>query len=423
MLHRSFGIAMSLVVACSVPDVTFTKLPLDAPPGDVPPGDAPGTCEPACASFSTLHTCPASEPDVTCSGATPICKAGACIGLGEVTFGPVVPIATTDSVSGFGLVDVNADSHLDLVAALSPAGATDVRIGNGDRTFAAATEISLRRPVLFGDLDGDNRADLLVQTGVPALDSYLGDGTGNWARKQADVTTNASAATTGSIVDLDGDRRPDFVFVSGTSVVIHYGLGDGSFEPVVDITTVSAAAQVVIGDVDGDHHPDLVVRENAGSVETFRQTAARSYAAGVVDSAVAATELMAIADFDGDGKADLVTTTATKDKLVVIKSNGDGTFSLPTPTAATAAIKTLVVGELNGDGVPDVAIVQPFDAIDQTILAFVGRGDRTFKIVTTNVRDTGIRVAIQAVDLVGLGKTDIFYMSSSNGSIIMVPSL
>jgi hypothetical protein len=334
-----------------------------------------------------------------------------------------VPIATTDSVSGFGLVDVNADSHLDLVAALSPAGATDVRIGNGDRTFAAATEISLRRPVLFGDLDGDNRADLLVQTGVPALDSYLGDGTGNWARKQADVTTNASAATTGSIVDLDGDRRPDFVFVSGTSVVIHYGLGDGSFEPVVDITTVSAAAQVVIGDVDGDHHPDLVVRENAGSVETFRQTAARSYAAGVVDSAVAATELMAIADFDGDGKADLVTTTATKDKLVVIKSNGDGTFSLPTPTAATAAIKTLVVGELNGDGVPDVAIVQPFDAIDQTILAFVGRGDRTFKIVTTNVRDTGIRVAIQAVDLVGLGKTDIFYMSSSNGSIIMVPSL
>jgi hypothetical protein len=109
--------------------------------------------------------------------------------------------------------------------------------------------------------------------------------------------------------------------------------------------------------------------------------------------------------------------------MVVVRGNGDGTFGAPVLTAASAAIRTLVVGDFNGDGVPDVAIVQPFDSTDQTILAFVGRGDGTFKVVTTSVRDTGIRAAIQAVDLAGSGKTDIFYMSSSNGAIRMVPSL
>lgn len=437
MLLRCWsGVVMSLSVACSIPDLAYTRVPDGAPPaddalpgdgvlsgGDASLGDDAAACQPACASFSTLRTCPAGAPDLTCSGATPLCKAGGCVALAEVNFADPTPIFNDDSAAGFGLVDVNADGHLDLVAALVPANATDIRIGNGDRTFGPTTEISLRRALFFHDLNGDDRADLLVQTSAPSLDSYLGDGTGQWTVKQPGFTTVASASTTGKLADLDEDGAPDFVFVSSTSVIIHHGKGDGTFERAVDLTTVSAAEQVVIGDVDGDRHPDLVVRENAGSIETFRRTGARSYANGVLDTAVAATDLMATADFDGDGKADLVTTTAAKDKLVVVPGNGDGTFGAPVPTAASAAIRTLVVGDVNGDGVPDVAIVQPFDATDQTILAFVGRGDGTFKIVTTNVRDIGIRAAIQAVDLTRSGRTDIFYMSSSNGAVRMIPSL
>jgi hypothetical protein len=437
MFHRCwYGMVMSLSIACSVPDLAYTRTPDGVPPADgalpgdgaLPDNDAQlgddaAACQPACASFSTLRTCPAGAPDVTCSGATPICRAATCVAVAEVSFADPTPVFDDDSAAGFGLVDVNADGHLDLVAALAPANATGLRIGNGDRTFLPATEISLRRALFFRDLNGDGRADLLVQTSAPSLDAYLGDGTGQWTARQPGFTTTASAASTGKLADLDEDGAPDFVFVSSTSVVIHHGRGDGTFEPAIGITTVSAAEQVVIGDVDGDGHPDLAVRENAGSIETFRRTAARSYANGVLDTAVAATDLMAIADFDGDGKADLVTTTAAKDKLVVVPGNGDGTFGAPVATAASAMIRTLVVGDVNGDGVPDVAIVQPFDATDQTILAFVGRGDGTFKIVTTSVRDIGIRAAIQAVDLARSGRTDIFYMSSSNGAVRMIPSL
>jgi len=411
----AFAVA-AIVAACGYPE----PAPLGG--GDAPQGDDGASCQAACVDFTTVHACP-SNANTTCTGATPVCKAGACTALIDVSFGDPVLVATTDSVSSFGLVDINADHKVDLVAALNPVSATSFSFGNGDRTFTAPLEFALKRPFFYGDLDGDGKADLLVQMTAPSLDTYLGDGTGVWTIKQTGFSTIANATTTGRLIDLDEDGKLDFAAVSSTSVVIFYGKGDGTFEPLNELTTVTAAAQVVVADIDGDHHPDLVVRENAGSIETFRRTGARTYAAGVVDSGVAATDLMSIGDFDGDGNADIVTTTTAKDKLVVAKSMGDGTFGSPVLTAATSSIRALVVGDFNGDGIPDVSIVQPFDTTDQTILAFVGRGDRSFKIVTTNVRDTGIRNAIQAVDIVGQGKTDIFYTSSSNGAIRMVPSL
>jgi hypothetical protein len=407
------ALAAILLAACSYPRPP--PLGDDDGAGDGPP------CQATCADFTTLRC--EGAADQKCGGDTPICRRGACVASPDPSFGARYSLPATDSAAAFGLVDVDGDARLDVVAALVPANATSYALGKPDRTFGAAIEVALTRAMYFGDLNRDGRADLLVRSGTSTLSSFLGNGGGVWTTAQSGITSSASASTTGLLADLDEDGSLDFLHADGLGVYVYYGRGDGTFESLVVLTTVSAAAQVIVGDTSGDRHPDLLVRENAGSIEVFARTGPRTYAPGVVNSSVAASELTLAADFDGDGRADLLTTTADKAKVAFLSSRGDGTFGNPVLTPSTMSIRAIAAGDFNADGVPDLALIQPFDSIDQTVLAFIGRGDGTFKIVTTNVRDTQVRSALQTADLTGAGRTDIFYMVGSNGGIYGVPAM
>lgn len=99
-----------------------------------------------------------------------------------------------------------------------------------------------------------------------------------------------------------------------------------------------------------------------------------------------------------------------------------GTFGRPVLTPATTAIRSIGTADFNGDGIPDVIVVQAVDSIDQEIVGYVGRGDGRFDIVSTHVIDNGIRSDIQAGDL-GTGKTDILYRGPSPSGIVCIPSL
>ena len=91
---------------------------------------------------------------------------------------------------------------------------------------------------------------------------------------------------------------------------------------------------------------------------------------------------LAVADFNGDGKPDLITADFSSSTLSVLLGNGDGTFhpgpQIPLGTQPTA----LLLGQFNplDDHFLDLAVVSPNS--DQVAI-FLGNGDGTFQLVQT----------------------------------------
>jgi hypothetical protein len=61
-------------------------------------------------------------------------------------------------------------------------------------------------------------------------------------------------------------------------------------------------------------------------------------------------------DLNGDGRAELVTTSYYGGTVSVLLNQGNGTFAAPLVYAAGSLPSDVALTDLNGDGKPDVAI-------------------------------------------------------------------
>jgi hypothetical protein len=192
------------------------------------------------------------------------------------------------------------------------------------------------------------------------------------------------------------------------------------------------ASTTAIADLNGDGKPDLIVvnytgeSNNDGSVSVLLGNGSGGFAAPTVyDSGGGGPTAIVVADLNHDGKPDLVVVNqgcpATRsDCLGVLLNNGDGSFQsvvvYPSGGAVFASGGTttspLVVGDVNGDGKPDLVILNQGGASngDGLLGVLIGNGDGTFKPVATFDSGGFYSNSIAMADLNGDGKLDVAVM-------------
>jgi hypothetical protein len=201
-------------------------------------------------------------------------------------------------------------------------------------------------------------------------------------------------------------------FVFGLpSVSVLLGNGDGSFQPAVNYAA-SFPGAVAIGDFNGDAVPDLAVaNEGSDSVSvllghgdgTFQ--AARNFAVGVQPGSVA------LGDFNGDGLPDLAVVNrgecddfdCVSSSLSVLLGNGDGTFQAAVPFAAHNS-SFLAVGDFNGDGRPDLVVANNLSG-DVSVL------------INNTPRTANLWRVVGVGDFNGDGHADVLWFNATTGTL------
>jgi uncharacterized repeat protein (TIGR01451 family) len=115
-----------------------------------------------------------------------------------------------------------------------------------------------------------------------------------------------------------------------------------------------------------------------------------------------ASNAVAVADFDGDGKADVALSIQGAANILVLLGNGDGTFKAP-KSYATAIPTWIAAGDFNGDGKQDLAATT---GLNSSVSILLGNGDGTFQNAV-NYPVGGDAVFVAVADFNGDGKADL----------------
>ena len=310
----------------------------------------------------------------------PTSSAYVTIAASSITLG--ADITTTGDQTYFGAVTLSRS-----VSLASTAGAVNFR-GTVDAAASRSLDVSFAPRTRFatgydpwsvsmGDVNGDGKPDLTTTNGGSASVSVL-------------LNTTAPGATTPSFAlqtqfatgirpeslwmgDVNGDGKPDLAIVNGgsdsVSVLLNTtatGATTPSFAPQAQFATGSAPRSVSMGDIDGDGKPDLAIANAAGSVcvllnRTAPGDTTPSFATQEQFATGSNPKSVSLGDIDGDGKPDLAIANLSSDSVsVLLNTTAPGattaSFAPQHPFATGSGPNSVSMGDFNGDGKPDLAI-------------------------------------------------------------------
>lgn len=279
--------------------------------------------------------------------------------------------------------DFNGDGKLDLATANSGDNTVSVLIGNPDGSFQPHVDYKVGgfpSAIASGDFNGDGKLDLAVTSYDGTVSILLGNGDGTF--QVAGNYQAASAPDSIAVGDFNGDGKTDLAVANSgsNSVSVLIGRGDGTFNAPIDYLVGGGPISIVTGDFNNDGKLDVAVANSGdGTVSVLLGIGNGTFRPAISSNAssyYATVASIAAADFNGDGKLDLVVGGTA---VSILLGNGDGSFQAPVGVGGGGCSAAVAVGDFNRDGKADV--VTSSGPYGNPLAALLGNGDGTFQLV------------------------------------------
>jgi len=352
------------------------------------------------------------------------------LGPGYIRFHAPLQLPTGAGARAIALGDLDADGDLDVGVACYDADAVWLYRNDGDGLFTSAGSVAVGpkpQSIVMSDLNADGLPEIAVTNDLGSSVSVLRNTTAaiGGAINFAIHVTYATPARPVMVAvgEFDGDGVPDLVSASSitSEVSIRLGRGDGTFSERIDIPTPSACSSIHCADLDGDGSLDIATTHYyLGTMSILRN---RSETPGILRferTATIATLSRPIAaaagDLNADGLPDLAIVSTWGDSVGVVQNERGLGFVTRVDRGVTSDPRSVAIGDLNGDARPDV-VATNYTALTASLILNLGNDGFSEKHeVEIGPAATSIAVA----DLNADGRSEIVVTNTNNAVVGVV---
>lgn len=303
---------------------------------------------------------------------------------------------------------------------------TSIPVGRGPRWITVA------------DVNRDGNLDILVANADgETVSVLLGDGAGHFRQAAGSPVGAGHLPNDIAVADMNGDGNPDMVIANHQSPYITILLGDGkgSFRPApgspFDVHSRPHPHGVAVADFNGDGKPDVVTdswgnnqielllgdgKGGLGTPGRYFDVGHRPY------------ERLRSADFNHDGLPDVVTTNLDDGTVTILLGDGKGSFrdAPGSPFAAGAKPWQVFVDDVDGDGNADLVVI-PYQrdiagVSEDAVMVLLGDGKGAFRPMPGSplpLGDCRGANSVTAGDLRGDGKHAIVVACAESRNLML----
>ncbi len=224
-----------------------------------------------------------------------------------------------------------------------------------------------------------------------------------------------------AVADFNLDGRPDMVVANSSSsnVSVLLGNGAGSFGTATNFAAGSSCTGVAVGDFNLDGRPDVAVTNNSfttGTVSVLLGNGAGGLGTATAFAVGQAPRSVVVGDFNLDGRPDLAVANVNTNNVSVLLGNGAGAFGAATNFGVGNSPRSIAVGDFNLDGKLDLATA---NNSGNSLSILLGNGAGSFAAATTvalGASPAGVSVGDFNLD----GKPDLAIANNAASSVSVV---